>query len=123
MKVLELKGYKSIRALNAFNALVLGLKFLPAYEHLNFEVFLQSIQDMSEDQQRVILTEAAMFVELEEAELQAIICFCEDTNGVPYGPENLKSLTAKQIVEIVVAVCLEISKIKIDLITEEEKKK
>jgi hypothetical protein len=40
----------------------------------------------------------------------------------PYSSENLKSLSPDQIFEIVVAVSKEIAKIKVDFLTENEKK-
>jgi len=122
MKVLELKGYKSLRALNAFNALMLGLKMLPAYMGEDYESFLTRINLMNPDDQKKMIREGALFVELQEEEVKAIICFAADKNGVPYGPENLKSLKPNELIDIIVGVCFEISQIKIDFISETEKK-
>lgn len=122
MKVLELKGYKSLRALNAFHALMLGLKMLPSYHHYTYEDFFLVIQNMSEKEQENMIREAANFVELQKEEVEALISFSADANGVPYGPENLANLNPKEILEIIVAVCFKISQIKIDLVTKEEKK-
>jgi hypothetical protein len=122
MKVLELKGFKSLKALNAFHALLLGVKMLPSYVHEGYEEFLERVQSLpSEDQERII-REAALFVELQRDEVEALVCFCTDNNGVPYGPANLNNLGPKELIEIIVAVCMEISKIKIDLLTPAEKK-
>ena len=123
MKVIELKGFKSLRALNAYHTLLLGLKMLPTYMHLSYDEFLKGLEILSESDQKKAIREAAQFVNLEKEEIEALICFCADKNGVPYGPENLKNLNPIQIVDIVVAVCFEISKIKIDLVSEAEKKK
>lgn len=122
MKVLELKGYKSLRALNAFNALMLGLKMLPAYHHYTYEDFFFMIQEMSEQDQSNMIREAANFVELQKEEVEALISFSTDANGVPYSAENLGNLNPKEILEIIVAVCVKISQIKIDLVTKDEKK-
>lgn len=122
MKVLELKGYKSLRALNAFNALMLGLKMLPAYMGEEYETFLNRVHLMSPQDQKKMIREAAMFVELQKEELEAIICFCTDKNGVPYTSENLKNLGPDHLIEIVVNVCFEIAQIKIDFVSEAEKK-
>lgn len=122
MKVLELKGYKSLRALNAFNALMLGLKMLPAYMAEEYETFLNRVNLMPPEDQRKMIREAALFVELQKEEVEAIICFCADKNGVPYTSENLKSLGPDQLIEIIVAVCFEIAQIKIDFVSESEKK-
>lgn len=122
MKVLELKGYKSLRALNAFSALMLGLKMLPAYMGEEYETFFSRIQQMPpEDQKRMIL-EAAKFVELQPEEVAALVCFCTDKNGVPYTSENVKQLGPDKLIEVIVAVCYELMQIRIDMITEDQKK-
>ncbi len=122
IKVLELKGLKSLRALNAFNVLLLGLKMLPAYMGESYEDFLARVQAMPEKDQRMLLKEAALFVELEKDEVEALMGFVVDGNGVPFGPENIKNLGPDKLVEAIVEVCFQISKIKIDLVTENEKK-
>lgn len=123
MKVLELKGYKSLSAFNAFNALLLGLKMLPAYMSISYEEFFMSFQDKTDSQKESMMREAVAFVNLEENEVAALVTFCTDKNGVPYMPANLKSLPLKDIHEIIVAVCLEIGRMKVDIISAEEKKK
>lgn len=122
MKVLELKGYDSLRALNAYSTLLLGIKMLPAYAAIGYEEFLAIVNHMSGAEQEKIFREAAMFVPLEKAEVEALVCFCTDKNGVPYGAAQLKNLDPEVLVDIIVAVCLEIAKIKIDLVSENEKK-
>lgn len=122
MQVLELKGYKSLRAMNAFHALMLGLKMLPQYMGESYEDFFNRIQEMPENDQLKLIKEASLFVELQEEEVKSLICFCTDKNGVPYTGENLKSLKPNQLIDIIVAVCGEIAKIKIDFVSEKEKK-
>jgi hypothetical protein len=123
VKVLEIKGFKSLKALNAFHALILGLKMIPQYQALSYEDFLASIELMAPSDQEKIIRQAATFVELQKEEVEAIISFVADDNGVPYGPANIKNLNPLQLVEVIVAVCKEIAAIKIDLIDEDEKKK
>lgn len=122
IQVLELKGYKSLRAMNAFHALMLGLKMLPSYMGESYEEFFLRIQQMPQDDQKKMIKEAALFVELQKEEVEALVCFCSDKNGVPYTSENLKSLKPDEILEIIIAVCFEISKIKIDFVSDSEKK-
>jgi hypothetical protein len=122
MNVLPLRGYKSLRALNAFHTLMLGLKMLPSYMAESYEEFFERVSKMPPKDQEKIIREAALFVELSQDEIEALVCFCTDNNNVPYGPENLKNLGPDELIEIIVAVCFEISKIKIDLVTENEKK-
>jgi hypothetical protein len=122
IKVLELKGYKSLRALNAFHALMLGLKMLPSYMGETYEDFFARINKMPHDDQLKLIREAAIFVELQKEELEALISFSADPNGVPYQAENLKNLGPGQLVDIIVAVCGEIAKINIDFVSDTEKK-
>jgi hypothetical protein len=122
MKVLELKGYKSLRALNAFSALMLGMKMLPAYLGETYETFLTRFDSMGEAEQESLLKEAALFVELSKDEIEALASFCCDPNGIPYEPSNIKNLTPKDLVDVIVAVCMEIGKMKIDIISQAEKK-
>ncbi len=123
IKVLELRGLKSLRALNAFNTLLLGLKMLPSYMGETYEEFLGRIQAMPFDDQMKMIREAAMFVPLEKEEVEALVCFSADKNGVPYEAANIKTLGPGDLVEIIVAVCGEIAKMKIDFVSENEKKK
>lgn len=122
MKVLELKGYKSLKALNAYHTLLLGLKMLPSYFGETYEEFYSRVEDMPASDQEKLIREAVFFVTLEKDEVEALACFCADKNGVPYSSENLKSIGPKDLVEMIVAVCVEISKIKIDFVSEAEKK-
>lgn len=123
IRVLELKGYKSLRALNAFNTLMLGLKMLPAYMKETYEDFLNRIQAMPEEDQKKMIREAALFVELQKEEVEALVGFCCDKNNIPYEASNLKNIGPDELVDIIVAVCWEVAKLKINFVTEAEKKK
>ncbi len=122
MKVLELKGYKSLKALNVFHALMLGLKMLPTYRGESYEDFFARVQVMPDGDKEKLVREAALFVDVEKDEVESLLCFVADPNGVPYSAQNLKSLGPQEIYEIIVAVCMEISKIKINFVSESEKK-
>lgn len=121
-KVLPLKGTKSLRALNACHALLLGYKMLPVHIGTSYEEFYASFQEKSDVEKENTIRQAALFVQLNNEELEALVCFCADKNGVPYTSVNLKSLALEELHEIIVAVCMEISRIKIDIVTEAEKK-
>lgn len=123
LKVLELRGYKSLKALYSFHALMLGLKMLPAYMHEDYEPFFNRVQDMKPAEQEKMIREAAVHVPLDNEELEALICFCCDPNGIPYTATNIQNLGPKELHEVIVAVCKEIAKIKIDLVSDTEKKK
>ncbi len=122
MKILPLKGYKSLRALNGFHALLLGLKMLPAYIEEAYETFYESFKEKSDSDKERLLREAAVFVQLGQDEVEALISFATDKNGIPYSAVNLKNLSLDELHKVIVAVCMEIGRIKIELITENEKK-
>jgi hypothetical protein len=122
VKILPLKGYKSLRALNAFHALLLGLKMLPAYQAAGYEEFFASFEERTEAEKEAMLREAAVFVQLQQDEVEAVIGFATDPNGVEYGPSNLKNLAPNELHEIIVAVCMEIGRMKINLLSPMEKK-
>jgi hypothetical protein len=122
-EVRELKGYKALRALNGFNALLLGLKMLPSYQAESYEDFFDKVQAMPEDAQEKILREACLFVQLQPDEIEAMVSFCSDANGVPYCAENIKNLSPSDFVEVIVAVSMTIAKMNVGLVSESEKKK
>lgn len=123
MKVLEIKGYQSLRAFQAYNTLMLGLKMLPAYMTESYESFYTRLTELPFDLQERMIREAAFFVELRKEEVEALVCFCTDKNGIPYSALNMSNLGPKELIEAIVCVCTEISKFKIDLVSEDEKKK
>lgn len=122
MKILELRGLKSLRAFNVFHKLMLGIKMVPAYMGEDYASFYERVEKMDLDDRRKVFREAATFVDLEPDEVMALVCFCADANGVPYGPANVGNLDPAAIVELIVEVCLKISEIKVTLISETEKK-
>ena len=123
MRPLPLKGVKSLRALNAFHALLLGLKMLPAYIGESYESFSGTFRTRPDEEKERFLREAASFVQLEPDEVEALLTFVADDNGVPFSSVNLKNLGPGEILDAVVLVCCEIGKIRIDFVNDAEKKK
>lgn len=121
--VLPLKGYQSLKAFWAFQHLLLGLKMLPIYINQNVDVFFDNFKDMEEGEKETFIRQAVAWVPLEKDEVEAIICFVADANGVPYGPANLKNLNPEELHEIIVAVGVELSRFKVTIVSEAEKKK
>lgn len=122
MNILPIKGFKSLKALNAFHTLLLGFKMLPAYIELSYEKFHQDFQGKSESEKEKVLREAVLFVQLAEDEVEALISFATDKNGIPLSRMNMKNLGPDELHEIIVAVCMEIGRIRIDILSEAEKK-
>ncbi len=122
MKILELKGYKSYMAFTAFHRLMLGLKMIPEYKLIGYEEFFNAVHKLTEPEQREMIKKASIFVTLERDEMESLISFGVDPNGVPYSKENIRDMSPDQMIDIVIAVCMEIAKIKIDFVTDAEKK-
>lgn len=120
--VLKLKGYQALRAFNAFNSLMLGLKMLPAYMAESYEEFYPRVSKLPEADQEQMIRHAVSFVQLAQDEVEALASFCTDKNGIAYSSVNLKNLPLEEIFEIIVAVCVQISKIRVSIVSEEEKK-
>lgn len=123
MKLLELRGPRTLRPLNVFSALMLGLKMLPAYATESYEDFLSRVGEMPRADQEKMIREALSFVDLRPEDVEGVCSFCADPNGVPYSSANIKNLGIREILEIIVAVCLEIVDIAVDFINDDEKKK
>ncbi len=122
MIVKELKGFNSIRALNIYYSLLVGVKMLPAYQTETFEGFLQRVENLDARGREQVIRQGALIVQLEQEDVESIVSFCQDKNGISYSAANLDNLKPQELFEIIVAVCVEVSKIKIDFITESEKK-
>jgi len=123
MKILPLKGYNSLKALNSFHTLLLGLKMLPAYIMEDYETFFKSFNEKSEEVKEKLVREAVLFVQLQEEEVESLVGFATDKNGIPYSKANMKNLGPGELHEIITQVCMEIGKIKISILTNDEKKK
>ena len=123
INILPLKGYKSLRALQAFHTLMLGMCMLPMYNDVTYDKFFEEFGEKSDEEKLKMIEQAALFVNLTQEEVEVLLSFCADNNGVPYQAANLCNLTPDLIREIVVAVCFEVGNIKIDLLNDTEKKK
>jgi hypothetical protein len=122
LKVLPLKGVKSLRALNAFSAVLLGLKMLPAYMSMSYPDFLNMLEQKTPSEKETLIREGVAFVQLAEDEVEALLGFVADPNGIPYTKVNMGNLGPKEFHECIVAVLMEISRIDINLVSEAEKK-
>ena len=122
MKVLPLVGYKALVALRAFHVLLLGYKMLPISKGESYEKFYYSLREKTEAEKETLIREALVFVELSEEEVDALISFATDQNGVPFSDVNKKNLSVDKLHETMVAICMEIGRIKVEILSEAEKK-
>lgn len=123
MKVRELEGIASLRAINAYHMLMYGLKMLPEYFRESYEEFYAKIDTLTQDEKDGLIKKAIFLIDLKDEEVGALLFWCNDPNGVPFTNANVKNLKPNQIIEALFLVCSEISKIDADLLTEQEKKK
>jgi hypothetical protein len=123
MKVRELRGIPAFHAFQAYQKIILGLKMLPAYASESFEEFYARVEKMPfRDQETLIREAVALGTRLDPEEVMDLLQFGEDANGVAWSSVNVKSLDVAGLHEAIVAVCCELAKVKIKLVSEAEKK-
>jgi len=122
-KVLPLVGSKALKAFGAFNTLLLGLKMTPMNMSEDYVAFFESFKTMDDGQKETELRKAVAMVPLTPEEVETLVCFTTDQNGVPFSEVNVKNLALEELFDCIVAVCVEIGRIKVDLVSEDEKKK
>lgn len=122
-KVLPIVGFEAIRALNSFSTLMLGLKMIPEHLHKTYEEFLDEMHALDDDGLRKKIRLALHFVELDKDSVHALMGFATDANGIAYSASNIRTLSPDQAIEAMVEVCLVVARMKITIVTEEEKKR
>lgn len=122
IKVLPLKGPDTYWALQSYIKLLFGLKMLPMYMGKTIEEFFAIIEEMPVEDRKKIVREAVLMVRLERDEVDSLIKFASDGNGVPYGHQNTKSLSPGEFLEIIHAVTQEIAGLEPNFLSLSEKK-
>jgi hypothetical protein len=122
IKVKPLVGHKALIAYNGFSSLMLGLMQTPLNRERTFDEFFEELKRRSLDDLEKACFQAVSIVNIEADELEAMASFCVDPNGVEYGKANIKNLGVKDLQKIIVAVCMEMFKIEINILSESEKK-
>lgn len=115
VNVEEIKGIKGLYGFKAMQTLLLSYYLLPEFKKKNqsYQDFLKEFSAMDETQKRDILNKALYFAGIDPKEIEALMCFCKDKNGISYSKANINNLTFEEIFEIIIEVCLEISKLKV----------
>jgi hypothetical protein len=88
----------------------------------SLEEFLSMIEEMPVADRKKIVREAVLVVTLERDEINSLMKFAADTNGVPFTQENTAKLSPKEFIEILDAVVQEIAAMEINFLTSAEKK-
>ena len=122
IKVLPLKGSETYWALQSYIKLLFGLKMLPMYLGKTLEQFFHDIEQLPVDDRKKIVREAALMVTLERDEVNALLKFAADKNGVPFTRENTGDLGPGEFMEIIIAVAQEIAALEPNFLSASEKK-
>lgn len=122
VKVKELRGLESVWALNAYHTLVRGLAIEQACMGQEMDVTFAKFEALDAAGKERELRRAFSLVNLPEEDMQNLLLFALDANGIPYGKRTLKNIGPADLIEAMVAVCLEIAKITPRVCPEDVKK-
>jgi len=122
IKILPLKGPDTYWALQSYIKLLFGLKMLPMYMGKTLEEFFDHVEQMPVEDRQKIVRQAVLMVTLERDEINALIKFAADKNGVPFTRENTSSLDPNDFMEIIHAVTQAIAALEPNFLSASEKK-
>jgi hypothetical protein len=121
-KVLPLTGIGGVRAFNVFHSVILGMSLIPVNIEKGYRLFLDELDQKDDTEKRKFFIDGLRFVPLEESDIEAVIRFVTDENGVPLSKSNTRLMSSSEIIEAMTDVFLEISRINVSIVTEGEKK-
>ncbi len=123
MEIKELKDFEALDVYSLFWRLAIAVHEHPRYRDVPWEKFYAQVQDeFTDDQKKILIIESIMIGALTREELESCVSFTKDKNGVTYNRSNIKNLNPAELIEIVSEVLLEVSKIRVKLVNESEKK-
>ena len=122
IKLLPLKGPDSYWALQSYIKLLFGLKMLPMYMGQTLEEFFDHIEAMPVEDRKKIVREAVLMVTLDQGELNSLMKFAADKNGVRFSNENTAALSPSEFMEIIQAVAQAIAALEPNFLSVREKK-
>lgn len=123
IQVAPLVGYKALSAMYSFQTLLIGLKMLPLYTSEVPEVFFARFGELSDEEKVKFLRIAILSVPLQQKEVESIVALAQDKNGICFSAINMGNMGLEELHETMIAVGLELSRIKIPWLSDEEKKK
>jgi len=111
----DFRGINGARAYHAALTLIRSLWHIPfATEHADFYEMSNWFDMLPDDEKRKYLrlavNDGAM---LEEREIEALLLFAKDVNGVPIGKETIKNLNPFEIHDAILDVACEIFKVRL----------
>lgn len=120
MEVRPIKGYNCYRAYQVYRDILLASYYFYEANKICFEdnpkpekynEFLRRFENSNEEERKKIIEIGANNFNLSLDEVCFLVGLVEDANGVPYSKATLNNLDPQKIIEIIVEVCLEISKV------------
>lgn len=111
----EIKGIKGLCAFKALHTLLFNYYLLPEFkkDKETYGDFLKRFHKMDDDEKREVLEMSLYFAGIEVKEIETLVSFAEDVNGVHYSKASMNNLDFPQLFEIIIDVCLEVAKIKV----------
>lgn len=108
LKIRPLVNSKSLRVVNLCAALLMGYYMQPGQiMNKTYKEFLQSVQELTKDEQAELLLSSARLLQLNGDEILDALAFVEDPNGLPIDKTNIGNFGPDLILDMIVAVCLE----------------
>ena len=121
--VKELRGLKSVYAVNALSNLVYGLAVEQAHLGQDIETTYAKFEALDEAGQREQLKHALRLVNLSKEDMLNLLSFALDVNGIPYDEGRVKNMAPAEIMEAMLEVACKVAQtIKPRSITDDAKK-
>ena len=121
MKVRPILGYNCYRAYQVYRDIILASYifwnankiYLSDDENKpeSYKDFLLRFEKSTEEEKREIIKLGAETFNLSIEEICFLIGLVEDANGVTYSKSNIDNLKPNEIIDIIIEVCLEISRV------------
>jgi len=122
IKILPLVNLKSVQAFCAYNNVLFGLHCSPSNMGKTDEQFFDWFDGLTEEEKEKQLRFGLSLAKISTEEMLDLCYFASDENGIQYTEINLKKLNPKEIIEIMLAVCIAMTKIKVNSVSDEQKK-
>ena len=122
IKVKELRGLESVWALNAYHTLVRGLALEQACLGQEVDTTLAKFEALDDAGKERELRRAFALVNLGADDMQNLLLFAEFTNSLHSSIPGRSALGPVELVEAMLAVCMEIAKITPKVCPEDVKK-
>ena len=123
IQVKELRGLKSVYAVNALSNLVYGLAIEQAHLGQDIEETFAKFEQLDEKGQREQLKHALRIVNLSEEDMLNLLSFVLDVNGIPFDRARAGKMQPTEIMDAMLEVACKVAQaIKPRSITEDAKK-